>query len=92
LYKFLHPWLGTGLLTSNGNKWSKRRKLLTPSFHFDILKDFLFVMNEQADTLINILKEDMKTNPTLDIASYISRCTLDIICGKLNFFFKGIIL
>ncbi|XP_049628391.1 cytochrome P450 4V2-like [Suncus etruscus] len=79
VYTFIKPWLGLGLLTSTGNKWQSRRKMLTPTFHFTILEDFLDVMNEQANILVNKLEEyanKEKFNCTFNI----TLCTLDIIC------------
>ncbi|RXN25510.1 toll-like receptor 3 [Labeo rohita] len=78
-YKFLHPWLGTGLLTSTGDKWRHRRKLLTPTFHFSILNEFLEVMNEQAEVLIEKLEKQAGKGP-FNCFSYITLCALDIIC------------
>nr|XP_003221648.2 PREDICTED: cytochrome P450 4V2 [Anolis carolinensis] len=79
LYKFLHPWLGTGLLTSTGDKWRSRRKMLTPTFHFAILLDFLDVMNEQASILVQKLEKHVDKEP-FDCFLYITLCALDIIC------------
>ncbi|XP_053335497.1 cytochrome P450 4V2 isoform X2 [Clarias gariepinus] len=78
-YKFLHPWLGTGLLTSTGNKWRSRRKLLTPTFHFSILADFLEVMNEQAEVLVDKLDTCVGKGP-FNCFNHITLCALDIIC------------
>uniref|UniRef100_A0A672QDV2 Cytochrome P450 4V2 n=1 Tax=Sinocyclocheilus grahami TaxID=75366 RepID=A0A672QDV2_SINGR len=78
-YRFLHPWLGTGLLTSTGEKWRNRRKMLTPTFHFSILSDFLEVMNEQTDILIQMMQKHIDGEP-FNCFSYITLCALDIIC------------
>ncbi|CAG7786100.1 unnamed protein product [Allacma fusca] len=78
-YKFIMPWLGEGLLTSSGKKWQKRRKMITPAFHFKILEDFLVIFNEQANILVEILREDFLNGEEKDICEYVTRCTLDII-------------
>nr|XP_025961062.1 cytochrome P450 4V2 [Dromaius novaehollandiae] len=79
LYKFLQPWLGTGLLTSTGDKWRTRRKMITPTFHFAILTDFLEVMNEQGSILVEKLEKHVDKEP-FDVFLDITLCALDIIC------------
>jgi len=40
MYRFIRPWIGDGLLTSKGGKWRRNRHLLTPAFHFSVLKGY----------------------------------------------------
>jgi cytochrome P450 len=51
-YRHLYPWLGDGLLVANGEKWARNRRLLTPAFHFDILKPYMNVYNQSADVFV----------------------------------------
>ena len=52
LYGMIAPWIGTGLVVANGDKWFRSRRLLTPAFHFGVLKPYMQVYNECAQTLI----------------------------------------
>ena len=56
--------------------------MLTPTFHFKILIDFLNVFNEQADILVERLRNEKAGKGTFNIFNYITSCALDIICGK----------
>jgi len=80
IYSFLHPFLKTGLLTSNGAKWHARRRLLTPAFHFNILKEFFAVFKEESEKLIANLKE--LDNQEVDIIPIATQVTLNAICGE----------
>ncbi|XP_046744960.1 cytochrome P450 4c3 [Diprion similis] len=78
-YRFLHPWLGTGLLTSSGKKWHSRRKILTPTFHFKILEDFVDIFSEQTEILLEKMAKEVGRD-SFNIFPYITHCALDIIC------------
>ncbi|KAL5285735.1 hypothetical protein ACFFRR_007423 [Megaselia abdita] len=80
MYDLLHPWLGQGLLTSTGTKWFKHRKMITPSFHFKILVDFLDVMNENSDKFMQQLQAKAEAKDMFDIQDMIHFFTLDTIC------------
>jgi len=79
VYKFMHPWLGEGLLTNTGPKWKEHRKLFTPAFHFKILEEFVEVFGSKGSILREKLEKHVN-GPGFDIRPYISLYTLDIIC------------
>ncbi|KAF6035303.1 CYP4V2 [Bugula neritina] len=80
-YDTMLPWLGRGLLTSYGSKWRSRRKMLTPSFHFNILKTFNGMINSHAKELRDkLMKDACDTGQSYDILDDVTRSTLDIIC------------
>lgn len=64
-----------------GEKWHSRRKILTPAFHFKILEGFIQVFNVNSEFLIKDLEAQIG-EPFVDINAHITKCTLDIICGK----------
>ncbi|XP_038575785.1 cytochrome P450 4F3 isoform X1 [Micropterus salmoides] len=53
IYGHLRPWLGQSLLLSNGEEWSRKRRLLSPAFHFDILKNYVAKFNTSTNTMHN---------------------------------------
>ncbi|XP_072803570.1 cytochrome P450 4F2-like isoform X1 [Vicugna pacos] len=77
-YSFLKPWLGDGLLLSAGDKWSHHRRLLTPAFHFDILKPYMKIFNKSADIMhAKWQRLASEGNTRLDMFEHISLMTLD---------------
>lgn len=47
------PWLGSGLISVTENeRWSRNRHLLTPAFHYNILKGYAPVTNSCLEVLL----------------------------------------
>lgn len=79
-YKFIRYWLGEGLLISDGDKWHKHRKIITPTFHFSILETFVDVFSDKSKILVERLNKHCGTGVPFDIYTYITSVALDIIC------------
>uniref|UniRef100_A0A8D2JMH8 Cytochrome P450 family 4 subfamily F member 3 n=1 Tax=Sciurus vulgaris TaxID=55149 RepID=A0A8D2JMH8_SCIVU len=77
-YSFLKPWLGDGLLLSSGDKWSHHRRLLTPAFHFNILKPYMKIFNDTTNVMHAKWQRLISEGSTrLDMFEHISLMTLD---------------
>ncbi|XP_072033186.1 uncharacterized protein [Amphiura filiformis] len=78
-YGLVKPWIGDGLLISSGNKWSRNRKLLTPGFHFEILKPYAKLFNESTAVLVKKWKRmcEGKEQVSMEMFKQISMLTLD---------------
>lgn len=78
-YRHALPWLGEGLLLSDGERWSRARRLLTPAFHFDVLRPYVSIYNEAVNTLLEQVEKYSLSGESFDIFEPVSLCTFDII-------------
>ncbi|XP_078299373.1 cytochrome P450 4F3 isoform X4 [Panthera onca] len=69
---------GDGLLLSAGDKWSSHRRMLTPAFHFNILKHYVKIFNDSVNVMHAKWKRLVSEGSTrLDMFEHISLMTLD---------------
>ena len=70
--------IGRGLLTANGARWSRSRRLLTPAFHYDILRPYVKVYGEAASELVELWSK-IPEGESFNAFPYISHLTLDVM-------------
>ncbi|KAM3614588.1 uncharacterized protein V6R79_016459 [Siganus canaliculatus] len=82
-YIFIESWIGNGLLVSSGQKWFRHRRLLTPGFHYDVLKPYVKLMSDSTKTMLDKWEGFAKTNQSFELFEHVSLMTLDTIlkCG-----------
>ncbi|XP_066520292.1 cytochrome P450 4F3 [Hoplias malabaricus] len=77
-YGFMRPWLGQGLVLSHGKEWSRQRRLLTPAFHFDILKNYVHIFNQSSDIMHEKCRRLLTEGKNeLDMFEHVTLLTLD---------------
>uniref|UniRef100_A0A1I8QDQ8 Cytochrome P450 n=1 Tax=Stomoxys calcitrans TaxID=35570 RepID=A0A1I8QDQ8_STOCA len=79
IYDMLSGWLGDGLLLSYSTKWHVRRKLLTPTYHFKILEQFVEVFDQQSRVLVKRLSTMADGKTVYNMFPIICLTALDII-------------
>ncbi|XP_078486562.1 leukotriene-B4 omega-hydroxylase 3 [Ciona intestinalis] len=76
-YEYLKAWVGYGVLTSNGKRFQRQKKLLVTAFHQDLIKQYSPVFTKATDRLIEKWSE--KQNQSVELFEDISLLTLDCI-------------
>ncbi|KAL1122918.1 hypothetical protein AAG570_003243 [Ranatra chinensis] len=76
-YRFFEPWLGNGLLISSGEKWRAHRKLIAPTFHLNVLKNFMGLFNANSRAVVERMKSEL--GKQFDCHDYMSETTVEIL-------------
>ncbi|XP_028367309.1 cytochrome P450 4B1-like isoform X1 [Phyllostomus discolor] len=79
VYDFFLPWIGKGLLVLQGPKWFQHRKLLTPGFHYDVLKPYTMVFAESTNAMLDKWEEKARENKSFDIFGDVGHMALDTL-------------
>ncbi|XP_077306429.1 cytochrome P450 4B1-like isoform X2 [Lithobates pipiens] len=78
-YRFITPWIGKGLLVLSGPKWFQHRKLLTPGFHYDVLKPYVRLMSDCANVMLDKWEHLASEKKSIELFHHVSLMTLDTI-------------
>ena len=81
-YQELEPFLGTGLLLSEGPVWKHHRKIVNPAFAPAYLRGLIPVFDRVTDQLVATLRA--ATNAVHDLQVLFTKTTIDII-GEAGF-------
>ncbi|CAL8148598.1 unnamed protein product [Orchesella dallaii] len=83
-YDIMRPFLGNGLLISEGEYWQKRRKILMRSMNFQSLRSYTKLLNKHSKRFVQSLEELFKDNEEHPINVQINSSFLAIITEILT--------
>ncbi|XP_038070122.1 cytochrome P450 4F22-like isoform X1 [Patiria miniata] len=78
-YDLFADWVGDGLVRSKSAKWKRNRRLLTHSFHLDVLRTYTPVFNDCVEVLIGKMDQLAAQGKPIDVNHELVLCTFDVI-------------
>ncbi len=82
-YEKLHPLLGNGLVTSDGEFWLRQRRLIQPAFHRKRLAAFSTVMTDAGAEMLDRWETYARDGQPLDVAGEFMRVTLEVVSRSM---------
>lgn len=77
-YKELHPLLGQGLVTSEGELWRRQRLLVAKEFHPESIKNFLPVMQKYTEQMLEAWAVKAEQAEYFDLYEHMMSLTFQI--------------
>lgn len=78
-YHILRPALGAGLFTNDGDSWLHQRRLMQPAFHHKRLANYLTLMTDSANSLLDRWEAHLQANEPLDVSEEMMGLALGIV-------------
>jgi len=75
----LAQFIGNGLFASEGKLWEQQHKLLKPSLHHKLVKDYITIIHTEAERLLNDWESKAKNKMLVDIEYDINELMLRIL-------------
>ncbi|XP_075472379.1 cytochrome P450 4B1-like [Ascaphus truei] len=79
VYEYIVPWIGRGLLVLSGPKWFQHRRLLTPGFHYDVLKPYVKLISDSTQVMLDKWEKLITKDSTVELFHHIGLMSLDSI-------------
>lgn len=76
------------MLLSDGQTWFQHRRMLTPAFHYDILKPYVNLMADSVKVMLDKWEQLVTQDSHLEIFGHVSLMTLDTVM-KCAFSYQG---
>jgi cytochrome P450 len=82
--KAIERVLGKGVLTAEGERHKRQRKVLNPAFSTDYIRNIVPIFSAKATELVTMLLDDVTAQPAegIDVLPLLNRVTLDIISSS----------
>ena len=79
-YWTLKEIIGDGLVVSDGDLWKQRRRIITPTFHFNILGDYFSIIKTHTEEFVSKLHNYAISKDEFNIFPVAKQHSLNIIC------------
>jgi cytochrome P450 len=76
--KILRLFFGEGLVTSNGEVWVQKRRLIQPAFHHQRIEHILTIINEETNGFIQLL-HDLPSGSEINISREMLKLNVSIV-------------